>query len=279
MALTVAALQEAGLRRHRVGVGDGSLYHRLLVAFGVPAESHTPLLAALSRRDLVGLELEVSRLGLGGAERDLLLRLPELRGGREVLDRVDGPAAEAAEGPSPAVRAAGRARRGRPGDLRPRPGAAALGYYTGAVFEVYDPAVGFALGRRWPLRRPARALRPRPARLRHRARRAARARGPGRRGGAPVSDHLMIAVPRGALFEDTLDLLERLGTDVSEVRANDRQPAVRRARDRDHAPERRAHLRGARLRGHRDHRQGRAARAGGARGVRAASTWATGSAA
>jgi ATP phosphoribosyltransferase len=38
-----------------------------------------------------------------------------------------------------------------------------------------------------------------------------------------VSDHLMIAVPRGALFEETLDLLERLGTDVSEVRSNDRK--------------------------------------------------------
>ena len=30
-------------------------------------------------------------------------------------------------------------------DLRPRPGAR-LGYYTGAVFEVYDPALGVPLG-------------------------------------------------------------------------------------------------------------------------------------
>jgi ATP phosphoribosyltransferase/ATP phosphoribosyltransferase regulatory subunit len=34
---------------------------------------------------------------------------------------------------------------------------------------------------------------------------------------------LMVAVPRGALFGGTLDLLERLGLDVSEVRANDRK--------------------------------------------------------
>jgi ATP phosphoribosyltransferase len=34
---------------------------------------------------------------------------------------------------------------------------------------------------------------------------------------------LTIAVPRGALFADTLDLLDRLGTDTSEVRANDRK--------------------------------------------------------
>ncbi len=34
---------------------------------------------------------------------------------------------------------------------------------------------------------------------------------------------LRIAVPRGALFEDTLDLLDRLGLDSGEVRANDRR--------------------------------------------------------
>jgi ATP phosphoribosyltransferase len=37
-----------------------------------------------------------------------------------------------------------------------------------------------------------------------------------------VSD-LRIAVPRGALFTDTLDLLDRLGLDTTEVRENDRR--------------------------------------------------------
>jgi ATP phosphoribosyltransferase len=39
---------------------------------------------------------------------------------------------------------------------------------------------------------------------------------------APVSD-LRIAVPRGTLFEDTLDVLDRLGLDTSEVRSNERK--------------------------------------------------------
>jgi ATP phosphoribosyltransferase len=34
---------------------------------------------------------------------------------------------------------------------------------------------------------------------------------------------LRIAVPRGTLFEETLDLLDRLGLDTDEVRANDRR--------------------------------------------------------
>jgi ATP phosphoribosyltransferase len=37
------------------------------------------------------------------------------------------------------------------------------------------------------------------------------------------SDGLTIAVPRGALFSETLDLLDRLGVDTSEVRSNERR--------------------------------------------------------
>jgi ATP phosphoribosyltransferase regulatory subunit len=146
LALTIAALDAAGLRRHRVGVGDASLYRSLLRSFDVPEDDHLPLLECLSRRDLVGLELCVARLGgVAERERDLLVRLPELRGGREVLERADGPVSDAVEG-----------LRGLHELLTER-GVAdrvifdfglvrQLGYYTGAVFEVYDPAVGFALG-------------------------------------------------------------------------------------------------------------------------------------
>jgi ATP phosphoribosyltransferase len=40
---------------------------------------------------------------------------------------------------------------------------------------------------------------------------------------APQRPELVIAVPRGALFEGTLDLLDRLGIDTAPVRANDRR--------------------------------------------------------
>jgi ATP phosphoribosyltransferase regulatory subunit len=145
VALTIAALDAAGLRRHRIGVGDGSLYRRLLDALDVPAEGHLPLLECLSRRDLVGLEMGVAELGVGEAERELLVRLPELRGGREVLERADGPVAGAVEN----LRALYEVleRRGVADRVIFDLGLVReLGYYTGAVFEVYDPAVGFALG-------------------------------------------------------------------------------------------------------------------------------------
>jgi ATP phosphoribosyltransferase regulatory subunit len=145
VALTIAALEAAGLRRHRVGVGDGSLYRRLLASLGVPTQSHVDLLECLSRRDLVGLDRLVGGLELGRRERDLLVRLPEVRGGRQVLARADGLVGDAIDG----LRALHEQLEERGvgdrvifdlGLVRE------LGYYTGAVFEVYDPAVGFALG-------------------------------------------------------------------------------------------------------------------------------------
>ena len=145
VTLTVAALEAAGLRRHRIGVGDASLYRRLLAAHDVPEERHTPLLWALARRDLVGLDLELTNLGLGDEARAALSGLPELRGGPEVLERAEALAPEAVAG-----------LRSLHGLLAERGVAERvifdlglvreLGYYTGAVFEVYDPAVGFTLG-------------------------------------------------------------------------------------------------------------------------------------
>jgi ATP phosphoribosyltransferase regulatory subunit len=145
IALTLEALQAAGLGRHRVGLGDGGLYRALLSEFEVPEPAREALLETLSRRDLVGVETRVRQLGLSDAARDLLGRLPTLRGGPEVLDRVNGPVARAVDGLRELY------------ELLSERGVAdrvifdlglvrELGYYTGVVFEVYDPAVGFALG-------------------------------------------------------------------------------------------------------------------------------------
>ena len=145
IALVLEGLDAAGLRRHRLGLGDGSLYGALLVELEVPEEERAPLLESLARRDLVGIEARAARLDVTPAARDLLVRLPQLRGGPEVLDRADGPVAAAMEnlrGLYELLAERGVAERVifDLGLVRE------LGYYTGVVFEVYDPAVGFAIG-------------------------------------------------------------------------------------------------------------------------------------
>lgn len=145
VALVLGALEEAGLRRHRIGIGDGSLVRELLGELEVPYERRSALLEHLSRRDLVALDVDAEAIGLPPAARELLVTVPSLRGGPEVLDRAGGPVARAVEGLRELY------------ELLAERGAAErvildlglvreLGYYTGAVLEVYDPAVGYALG-------------------------------------------------------------------------------------------------------------------------------------
>src|SRR5947199_2162298 len=145
IALVIDSLTAAGLRRHRVGLGDGMLYRTLLAAVEVPEPERQPLLESLWRRDLVNLERRVDALGLSPSARELLVTLPTLRGGAEVLERVSGSLAGAVDN----LRACYEALRERGvadrvifdlGLLRE------LSYYTGTIFEVYDPAVAFALG-------------------------------------------------------------------------------------------------------------------------------------
>jgi ATP phosphoribosyltransferase regulatory subunit len=145
-ALTVLchALDAAGLRDYRIGLGDASLYRRLLRSFGVDDGAGARLAACLVARDFVGLESELAQLELADARAELLLRVPQVRGGPEVLAASDASVAEALAGLrsvyerlAPAVAERVIFDLGLVRDL---------GYYTGAVFEVYDPALGAPLG-------------------------------------------------------------------------------------------------------------------------------------
>jgi ATP phosphoribosyltransferase regulatory subunit len=142
-ALTILcrALDAAGLRDYRVGLGDAALYPALMEQCSVPEEARSALLGELATRDFVGLERRVRDLGLGAEETDRLVRVPQQRGGREILDAVPGPVSALRTlhdrlAPQVAERVIfdlGLVRQ--------------LGYYTGAVFEVYDPALGAPIGR------------------------------------------------------------------------------------------------------------------------------------
>jgi ATP phosphoribosyltransferase regulatory subunit len=144
-----SALDAAGLSRAVIGLGDADLYRQLLDELGVAGDARDRVVDCLAMHDHVGLEREVDALGLGSGPRETLLRLPNLRGGPEVLDQareLGGDAVQRATGRLTATYEAVRERgvgdrvRLDLGLLRD------LGYYTGAILEVYDPALGHVLG-------------------------------------------------------------------------------------------------------------------------------------
>ncbi len=159
-ALTVLchALDATGLKDYRIGLGDASLFPALMASLDVPEPARPGLLEALVLRDFVGLERALAQSGLSGEAAELLLEVPQRRGGPEVL--ADTPAQARGGGHRPAARPrAARARRGRARDLRPRPRAQHRLLHRSGVRGL-RPGVRRADRWRWPLRRPARALRP-----------------------------------------------------------------------------------------------------------------------
>jgi ATP phosphoribosyltransferase regulatory subunit len=145
-ALTVMcrALDAAGLRDYRVGVGDASLYPSLLTSLGVNEGDRDRLLGHLAGRDFVALESAASRLGLADADVELLVGVPSMRGAPDVFAGFPAPVQEALAGLRAVHELLGPAVAERViYDLGLARG---LGYYTGAIFEVYDPALGMPLG-------------------------------------------------------------------------------------------------------------------------------------
>jgi ATP phosphoribosyltransferase regulatory subunit len=145
-----AALDAAGLDRAVIGLGDADLFRQLLSELGVEGEARDSIIERLAMHDLVGLEAELSELdGIGDEQVATCVALSQLRGGREVLDEARALGGEAVERATArlgetyeALAARGAAERVRIdlGLLRD------LGYYSGAILEVYDPAVGHVLG-------------------------------------------------------------------------------------------------------------------------------------
>jgi ATP phosphoribosyltransferase regulatory subunit len=144
LTVLCAALDAAGLHDYRIGLGDAALFPSLLEAVGVAAPARETIIAELADGDFVGVERELRGLALGDEETELLLSLAGSRGGADVLDGLQGrlhdalaPLRDVHERLEPAV--AGRIIFDL-GLVR------SLGYYTGAVFQVYDPAFGMPIG-------------------------------------------------------------------------------------------------------------------------------------
>jgi len=145
-ALTVLchSLDATGLKDYRVGVGDASLFPALMASLRVPEADRAGLLEALVLRDFVGLQEALAESGMGGEALELLLDVPQRRGGPDVLSDVPIAAQDAVIG----LR--------RVHELLDPPVAERvifdlglvrnIGYYTGAVFDVYDPALGAPIG-------------------------------------------------------------------------------------------------------------------------------------
>jgi len=145
-----ATLDAAGLDRAVIGLGDSELYRQLLSEFGIEGAVRDSVLERLAAHDLVGLEEELDALeGISAEQAATCVALSQLRGGKEVLEEARSLGGGAVERAT--------ARLGTTFEALEERGVADrvqidlgllrdLGYYSGAILEVYDPALGHILG-------------------------------------------------------------------------------------------------------------------------------------
>ncbi len=143
VALAMEALEKAGVRGARLGLGHAGFLRALLDAAGLDQEDRRTAQVALYRRDFVTLSSLLD--GPPADVRRTLLELPSLRGpgalARARQVGVGGSALEELEAAVEAVRPYGVDDRVEVdlGIIRD------FDYYTGVVFEAYAPASGAAL--------------------------------------------------------------------------------------------------------------------------------------
>jgi ATP phosphoribosyltransferase regulatory subunit len=151
VAVACRSLERAGLRGYRVGVGQISFFAGLLRALDLDQELQQRLTQDVVAKDLVNYRLVVEGADfLAPADRRALLEVPDLRGGPDVLDRAAAfvrsadmeSALEHLRSMHDALVAYGYGDRllFDLGIFRN------LEYYTGSVFELYAPGMGFTLG-------------------------------------------------------------------------------------------------------------------------------------
>ena len=140
LSVLCRALEATGLQNFFVGVGDAALFPALLASCGVDAGRSAALLRELGNRDFVALDREIAALDLSPEESELLAQVPRMRGAEllgeplnEALGRALEPLRAAVDALEPEVAARMIPDLGR----SPR-----MGYYSGLVFEVYDPELG-----------------------------------------------------------------------------------------------------------------------------------------
>jgi ATP phosphoribosyltransferase regulatory subunit len=145
-----AALDAAGLDRAVIGLGDADLFRQLLAELGVEGETRDSVLERLATHDLVGLEAELSAVaGISADQCDTCVALSQMRGGSEVLEQARGLGGAAVERATARLQETYEAlgERGVADRVQIDLGLLRdLGYYSGAILEVYDPALGHVLG-------------------------------------------------------------------------------------------------------------------------------------
>ena len=149
IALAIESLRQSGLSDFQVCVGQVDFINAILAQYNIDDDTQSAIRAALEKRNLVALGQLVDALKLPDNAKEVLRNLPLLNGGAELLDRaytmaLNERSRRALDNLSEVYRllkAYGVTEYVRfdLGIIRD------FSYYTGLVFEIYAPGLGFPI--------------------------------------------------------------------------------------------------------------------------------------
>ena len=149
IALAVECLRASGLENFSICLGQVDFAQGIMEQNHISETVQQDLKAAMERHDLVGLEAQVEALGLPEHTASALKEIPLLHGGKDMLERAYGLALNeqsrrALDNLSEIYRLLGHYGAADCvsfdlGMIRD------FNYYTGMVFEIYSPGLGFPL--------------------------------------------------------------------------------------------------------------------------------------
>ncbi len=88
LCMAVDALNAAGLDKFVIELGHVGYFEGLAEEFGLSADSVAKLKALINKKDMLGVEMLFSELGVCEKNKESILSLPLLFGGSEVLDKA-----------------------------------------------------------------------------------------------------------------------------------------------------------------------------------------------
>lgn len=147
IALAVKSLENSGLDDFQIGVGQVEIFHGLMEEANLDEETRRRVRECMAGKDLVGLEAHLVKANVSPALRDLLVSLPTLHGGPEVIDRAMGliDNRRARQGLTNLIQVFSALTAAGVGDRVTVDLGVLRGfeYYTGVVFEGYARGIGF----------------------------------------------------------------------------------------------------------------------------------------
>ncbi len=151
IAIAIESMRRLGLKEFRVALGQVEFFRALIGLLGAEPEMARRIGDAVGRKDTALLGSLLQGASIESHLAQAILAVPRLFGGEEVLDRAENLVLSAECGEAlERLRAVYRLLHDAGwgdflvidlGDLR------GFDYYTGIIFEVFAPDVGFALGR------------------------------------------------------------------------------------------------------------------------------------